>query len=233
MRLAVLIPSHNEARTIGGLVRESKKFADEVVVVDDGSTDDTSDIARREGANVITHPGNKGKGASVAEGLDYLNGRGFDAVILMDGDGQHDPSEIPKLVRRYEETSAKVVVGNRMNKADNMPIIRRLTNRFMSIIISVLAGQRIPDSQCGFRLISQTVLNEIRPSCPRFEMESELLLRAARHRLRIESVDIKTIYGGQMSHIIPVVDTIRFVQLILRHILDYFCGFRYSQGKNG
>lgn len=213
--LCVLIPSYNEARTIGSLVRELLVKGLTVYVVDDGSTDDTAKIADAEGAIVVKHKKNMGKGASIREGFRHIVKKGFDTVLIMDGDGQHLADDIGKFVQKMEATNADIIIGNRMSDVSAMPADRKHTNRFMSGLISMLARQDVPDSQSGFRLIKREVLERVNLESSNYEIESEMIIRASRAGFKIESVPIKTIYKDETSKINPVVDTFRFIVFVL------------------
>ncbi|MDI6606461.1 MAG: glycosyltransferase family 2 protein, partial [Candidatus Omnitrophota bacterium] len=188
MRTCIIIPTYNEAGAIGDLVEKIRRQDLDVVVVDDGSEDNTSGIAREKGAVVLRNPRNEGKGASLKEGFNFALGEDYDAVITMDGDGQHRPDDIPYFMRLAKYSEGGIFIGNRMSKARNMPLPRLWTNKFMSWLISVIVKQRIPDTQCGFRLIKKDVLKKVRLKTSKYETESEILIRAARAGFRIESV---------------------------------------------
>lgn len=217
--VCVLIPSYNEAKTIGQLVRELRIKGFTVYVVDDGSVDDTANIAEAEGAIVVKHKKNMGKGASLREGFKHIIKKGFDAVVVMDGDGQHLASDVDGFIGKMEATKADVIIGNRMMDVSSMPSDRKHTNRFMSGLISMLAGQHVPDSQSGFRLIKREVLQSIRLESSNYEIESEMIIRASRAGFKIESVPITTVYKGETSRINPVVDTFRFIAFVLSVVL--------------
>lgn len=218
MKICVVIPVYNEAMAIGSLVEQIKDEGLDVLVIDDGSLDNTAQVAKARGAYVIKNEVNKGKGISLARGFDYALSHNFDAVITMDGDGQHLVSDIPKLIHRAAVSHNGIFVGNRMIRIRNMPWVRLLTNKFMSWLISIIARQDIPDSQCGFRLIKKDILEKIHLKTSKFEVESEILLQASRLGFKIESVTISTVYKGEKSKINPVTDTIRFVRFILREL---------------
>jgi glycosyltransferase involved in cell wall biosynthesis len=210
-----LIPAYNEATRVGEVVGETRRHVDEVVVVDDGSTDGTVPAAEKAGAKILRHPQNRGKGAAIATALDYFDRSRAEMAILLDADGQHDPSEIAKFVDAAEKEGADVVVGTRMGDVRGMPWIRLWTNRFTSRVTSKLAGQRIPDSQCGFRLLRRTILKDLKLSTARFETETEMLIQAGRAGHKIVSVPIRTIYEpGRTSRIHPCRDTVRFFSLV-------------------
>jgi len=216
MKNCILIPSYNEARTIGGITKELKSRGLTVYVVDDGSTDKTADIALCQGAVVIAHDMNKGKGASLIEGFGYVLKENFDAILIMDGDGQHATDDIDNFFEKMDETGADIVIGNRMLDTSSMPLTRRVTNQIMSRVISKMCGQDIPDTQCGFKLIKRNVLESIKFEFSNFEIESEILLKAAKKGFKIESVPIKTVYQGETSKIKPIFDTIRFLYFLIR-----------------
>jgi glycosyltransferase involved in cell wall biosynthesis len=214
-RCIALIPAYNEATRVGEVVASARRHVDEVVVVDDGSTDETAAAADRAGAKVLHHPQNRGKGAAIATALDYFGCSNAEMAVLLDADGQHDPSEIDKFVAAAEKERVDVVVGTRMGDVRRMPWVRLWTNRFMSQVTSKLAGQRIPDSQCGFRLLRRTVLKDLKPSTARFETETEMLIQAGRAGRKIISVPVRTIYEpGRTSRIHPWRDTVRFFRLV-------------------
>ena len=150
---AAVIPCLNEASMIGSVVPAVHDHLPTVIVVDDGSSDDTAALAHNAGAEVLRVPSTAGKGAALQTGWRYAHARGFSWALTLDGDGQHAPDEIPKFFRAAEHTSAALVVGNRMAEAAAMPWVRRAVNRRMSRWLSAAAGQPLPDSQCGFRLM--------------------------------------------------------------------------------
>lgn len=209
-KICVLIPVLNESHAIGAVVESLRKRNLDVVVVDDGSTDGSGAIAGQKGATVIRHDTKKGKGQSLRDGFQHIVERGYDGVVTMDGDGQHDAADLEQFIRLVERERPGVIVGDRMAKPDGMPWIRYLTNRLMSAIISLACGQRIPDTQCGYRYIDTRVLRNISLNCDDFEIETEMLMKAAKRGCRICSVPIKTIYQDEESKINPLKDTVRF-----------------------
>jgi glycosyltransferase involved in cell wall biosynthesis len=218
-KTGVLIPSYNEARTIGEIVDGLRSRGLAAYVIDDGSADGTAEIARRAGAVVVRHERNMGKGSSLREGFRHIVKERFEAVLVMDGDGQHSLDDIDSFFETMQRTGADMVIGNRMRDTASMPYSRVVTNRFMSWAISVIAGQKIPDSQCGYRLIKRCVLERADLETSNYEIESELIMSAARNGFRIASVPIKTVYGSERSRINPVVDTLRFIFFIIRYLL--------------
>ncbi|MFH1460777.1 MAG: glycosyltransferase family 2 protein [Candidatus Omnitrophota bacterium] len=220
MKTFVLLPAYNEAKTITYLIKEVKQLGLDAVVVDDGSLDKTAAYAEEAGAIVLKHPENKGKGQAMRTGFDYAIKNNFDAVIIMDSDGQHAPEEINSFKNAIKNNDAGIIVGNRMHNPQGMPWVRKLTNMFMSFFISKLIGYNVPDSQCGFRMIKTDILKVIDLSTGKgkYDTESEILIEAARKGFKIESVPIKTIYTDQTSKIHPVRDTIRFWRLIIKSV---------------
>lgn len=218
-RICVLIPVLNEAQAIGTVVASARARDIDVVVIDDGSTDDSGAIARQGGAAVIRHEIQKGKGQSLRDGFRYVLERGYDGVITMDGDGQHDAADIRQFMQMITAKERPgMIVGNRMADSKGMPFVRYLTNRFMSSLISRACGQRIPDSQCGYRYIDSRVLREVPLCCDDFEIETEMLMKSAKRGFRIDSVPVATIYRGEKSKINPWKDTVRFITYFMKEI---------------
>jgi glycosyltransferase involved in cell wall biosynthesis len=218
MRVCAVIPARDAADTVGPVVRGLRATLPEatILVVDDGSSDETGLRAREAGAEVIRHTLNQGKGAALQTGFDEAVRRGADAVLALDADGQHDPDWAPRLLAGLE--SADLVVGSRLQSREGMPWLRRVTNDVTSWWVSRLARTLIEDSQSGYRAIRAPVLRRVRPEARRFEYESEFLVAAARAGFRIAAVGIPTLYNAPGSHIRPVRDTVRFVRFVLRHL---------------
>jgi glycosyltransferase involved in cell wall biosynthesis len=214
--VCAIIPAFCEERFIGTVVRGVLEQLDHVVVVDDHSPDKTAEVAREAGAEVIRHSENLGKGAAIKTGLGKA-AVSFGFFLFMDGDGQHDPAEIPKFLRKAAETQAHLIVGNRMSNVTTMPAIRRWTNKFMSWQISRLSRQELPDSQCGYRLARYELLPLLRGSSDGFAFETECLLLTARNRFQIEFVPVRTIYRDERSKIKPMRDTLRYIQILARY----------------
>jgi len=186
-----------------------------IIVVDDGSTDNTGQLALKAKAVVLHHKENRGKGAALQTGFRYIIENQYRGVIVLDADGQHDERFIPAFLRRAER-DADMVIGSRMDQVGKMPWIRVVTNRFTSACISALARQKIPDSQSGYRYIGVEVLKALRLRTSRYDTESEMLIQAGRKGYRIDSLPISSIYGQEKSSIRPMMDTLRFVFLVAR-----------------
>ena len=224
-KFCVIVPAYQEEKCIASVVGGIRKYCETVVVVDDGSLDGTSNEAKKAGAVVLKHEDNKGKGVALNTGFKYAREKGFEFVITMDADGQHDPEEIPRFIEAYRSTMMPVILGNRMDDPKTMPFVRHQTNRFMSWLLSRQMGQYVPDTQCGYRLfkidaIPRKFFQERAFESDedgRFAADSEMLLRLAETGIRIGAVPIKIIYRDEKSKINPVKDTIRFFGMLLRY----------------
>jgi len=212
----ILIPSYNEERTIGSIVRKLKDREFTVYVVDDGSSDNTALRAAEGGAILIKNDVNMGKGAALRNGFNrILADSGFNSVIIMDGDDQHDIDDIEHLIKKARESGSDLVLGNRMQDTSRMPLIRIATNRFMSWLLSVITGRNIPDTQCGFRLVKTALLKTVTLRSSNYDIDSEMILKAAKAGFKIDSAPVKTVYGDEKSKINPFVDTLRFIRLLI------------------
>ncbi len=218
MKVCVLIPVHNEGKEIARIVGAVRAQGLDVIVVDDGSEDDSGRLAEEQGALVLRNPAKQGKGASLQKGFAHILQHPYDGVVTMDGDGQHDVDDLPLFLAKAAGQPKSVVNGTRMGEAFRMPLVRRVTNRMMSWMISSLCGQKIEDTQCGFRYISCDVLRQIHLTASDFEIETEVLMKTSRLGYPILSVPIKTIYRDETSKIRPIKDTIRFFAYIFREM---------------
>ena len=217
-RFAVVIPALNAERSVGAVVRGCLEQLPDVVVVDDGSADTTSAMAADAGALVLRHPRRRGKGGAMKTGFAWALAHGFDGVIGVDADGQHLPSEIPKLLRSRAETGADIVIGRRSHLFAQMLPRRRRANRFSTWAIAMLSGAPITDSQCGFRLYSAHLLRELPLRAEGFDMDSEVIVRAGRAGLKLAMTPIEMgfVDGLATSHYRAVRDTVRIAVTVLR-----------------
>jgi glycosyltransferase involved in cell wall biosynthesis len=222
-RALIVIPAFNAARRLGRLLEDLARLPPsehpqwnpgDVLVIDDGSTDGTSDVAASHHAGVYRHERNKGKGAALRAGFAWAFRAGYQWVLTMDADGQHDHRDVALFWDA--STDADIVVGSRLGDVRLMPPLRLLTNRLTTLVASLLGGRRLPDSQSGFRLVRVSLIRAVRLVSRHYEIESEVLIKAARRGCRITSVACRTIYGGEKSHIHPFRDTLRSIRLSLR-----------------
>ncbi|MEI7998653.1 MAG: glycosyltransferase family 2 protein [Candidatus Omnitrophota bacterium] len=218
MKTVIVIPAYNEARTIGTLVKTIIELGHDVIVVDDGSIDDTAILAKTQGAQVVSTHKKSGKGNALRLAFSQALAQGYDVVVTLDGDGQHSPLDIAHFLECHQKAHVDIVSGDRMHNPSGMPWIRLATNGFMSWIISIICRQEIVDTQCGFRLITSEVLKSIDLKCNDFEIETEILIKSSRKGFRIASVPIETIYRDEVSKIKPVRDTFRFIRYISTEI---------------
>ena len=217
-RFLVLIPALDAEATLPDLLPQVIEIAgrEHIVVIDDGSTDDTSGVVASFGVRVLHHSENRGKGRALMTGLLHAREHGYQIAITIDADGQHLPYEMPGLIAASNDEC--LVVGQRSMNRTEMPTARRLSNFLTSLVISILGGVRVRDSQCGYRVLPVS-LAELGPWFGSgFDWESEVLLVAAQRGLPIFQVPITTVYNQvSSSNIHPLADTLRFVRLAVRH----------------
>jgi glycosyltransferase involved in cell wall biosynthesis len=213
---ACVIPALNADRTLAGVVRGVRQAVGEIciVVVDDGSKDETTAVARGCADHVVRFPGNRGKGAALRAGIRVAMGQGATAVLTIDADGQHDPRIAPQLLAALD--TADLVVGSRSRRGSPMPWHRRVSNAISAAAVGACVGRPIADSQSGYRAFRTDLLSVLSPDGDRYEYETDVLIQAARAGLRIAWVRIPTIYGAP-SHFRPVRDSARIVRTMLRH----------------
>lgn len=214
--IGVVIPAYRAEASIAGVVRAVLAAGLPVLVIDDGSPDRTAEVAQEAGAEVVRQAVNGGKGTALYAGIAQAHARGWTWMVAMDADGQHDPAALP-LFRSKTESRAGVVVGARRLRPDVMPWQRVCSNRLTTLLLSLQAGCRLWDSQCGYRMYRvDACLSAQLPPTGRFEWESEALVRLARHGWAVDRVPVPTLYGDETSHIRPWRDTGRFVALWFR-----------------
>ncbi len=210
----IIIPAYNECGHISQLLCEIKKLYDmDIIVVDDCSKDCTSAEANMHADHVIRHERNMGKGKALSNGLEYAKGR-YEFAVLMDADGQHLPRDIGNFLTTANE-QYDIIIGKRDMTIHNMPVIRYITNRVTSLVVSILSGKRIHDSQSGFRMVRIKEYADIPVKTYRFQTESEILINGGRRGMKIGHVTVNTIYGDEVSKINPVLDTVRFIKMAL------------------
>ncbi|MGD2058107.1 MAG: glycosyltransferase family 2 protein [Anaerolineales bacterium] len=211
-KVLALVPAWNEAERIGAVLEELvENFP--VLVVDDGSSDQTASVARSVGCEVIEHEVNRGKGVALSTGFRWARAEGFDAVLTIDADGQHDPTEAPKFVHAFRRGEGELIIGRR--DFSKMPFIRRLGNCIGSWLLSRVLQIKIYDNQSGYRLHTRTLLESLDLQRPGFEFEVDVVAQAVVKKLPIAWVDIRTIYSvDKKSYFHPLKDSVRFLDMV-------------------
>ncbi|WP_456326943.1 glycosyltransferase family 2 protein [Palaeococcus sp. (in: euryarchaeotes)] len=211
-KISIVIPAYNEANRIGTVLSEIPEFVDEIIVVDDGSEDNTSEVAKSFGVKTLRLEPNQGKGAAMREGVKEAMG---DIIIFMDADGQHKPDEIIKLVEPIVKDEADFVIGSRMIKAQGKrPLIRKVSNFLSTFLIRMKVGVDVKDTQSGFRAIKREFLPEIESK--RYEVETEILIKAVKKGARVKEVPVERIYGIETGHF-RFEAIIRFLQTLMKY----------------
>jgi glycosyltransferase involved in cell wall biosynthesis len=218
-QICVVIPAYNASKTINDVVTGALKHVSHVIVADDGSTDDTAETARRAGADVVTISRNRGKGHVLKilfqKSIEY----GFDAVITIDADGQHDPEEIPSFIDAHNLHPRNIIVGSRMHEQEKIPRARYNSMHIARFYISLAANQFIDDTQCGYRLYPLSLINELILTTEKYITETEILIKAGDMGTVIRCIDSKAIYTDNGSHYRPVLDTTAITAFVLTYLI--------------
>jgi glycosyltransferase involved in cell wall biosynthesis len=215
--LLAIIPAFNEASRIGPVISGLRSLGLTVLVVDDGSRDATADVGHAHGALVLQRP-NGGKGTAIIAGCRFAVEHGYQRVLLLDGDGQHDPLEAPRLIQAALN-GADLVIGMRMLNLQRQPLHRRCLNRLSSILVTMAAGRRIRDSQSGYRVCDPRLLLSLPMTGHRYDLETEMCVLAARAGKRVVEVPITVIYNDKISGVHPFYDTLRFFRAVALSVL--------------
>lgn len=211
---AVVVPFFNEEGTIHSIINSTLLYTDFIIAVNDGSTDKSLELIPKTSQIMILNlENNVGKGHAIKVGLEKSIELGFEYSITLDADLQHDPSLIPSFIQAIG--SFDIVIGNRLNDLSKMPLQRILSNHITSFLLSLKTGVKIKDSQSGYRIFRNNVLQDILPSSNGFEAESEMIIKAAKNKLRIGFINIPTIYGNEKSKIRPVQTIVSFLKVLL------------------
>ena len=216
--IAIVIPAYNAGIRLEQVLENVLQLipSKNVIVVDDGSTDDTAEWAKQKCVTLIRHQRNRGKGAALKSGFAVVLQRAqIQAAITMDADGQHAPEHVAEFIRVFRATAIDLIIGARELRWPQMPIARVFSNRISSALLSWRLGVKIVDSQSGYRLHSRKLMEQIALCTDGYEMETELLLKAHRAGMRIHFIPISTIYSGQQSHIRGLRDIARFIRMWL------------------
>lgn len=194
MKLVAIIPAYNEEKHIGQVVRGVKKYTKNIIVIDDGSQDRTFKTAAEQGAKVYHHLLNRGLGGALGTGIKAALLEGADIILTLDADGQHNPDEIPKIIKPIIEGKADVVIGSRFLRRQPMPVFRRLGNYFFNFITLFLFGIWSTDSQSGMRAFNKSAAEKVEIYTNKMEVSSEILDEIKTHGFRLKEVPIKSIY---------------------------------------
>ncbi len=217
MTVCALVAAFNEEETIAAVVTGVLCHVPEVLVVDDGSTDRTAERAAAAGARVVRHAQNQGKGAAVRTGLAQVLAGDASHVLFIDGDLQHDPDDIPRLLAASAQSGCDLVIAERAFARGSMPTARFYSNRIGSRILSAFIGTEVADSQSGFRLIRARALSELHLTATGYEIETEMLIKLARRKASLCRISIAPRYQGARSKLRSVRDTFRTCMLAVRY----------------
>ncbi len=215
----MVIPAYNAEKTIGDIIKSliSTGFDREtIIVVDDGSKDKTAILAMDYKVDVLRNEKNMGKGAALDKGFKRAISKGIKKVFTIDADGQHRVFDIPQFLKTKDEYD--LVIGMRLKNSPDMPFIRRMVNRTTSLVISLLSKKYIPDVQSGFRLIDLKIFEKVKLKTKNFQTESELVYKAIKNGYRVGFVPITTLYNNERSYIMPLYDTVRFINMAVRFL---------------
>ncbi|MBW2568311.1 MAG: glycosyltransferase family 2 protein [Deltaproteobacteria bacterium] len=217
-KICVVIPAYNSPQTIGNVVKGSLQYISDVIVADDGSTDNTADIAAEAGAQVILIDKNLGKGNALKVLFQKAIDEGYDAVISVDADGQHNPADIPRFIALHHNYPESVIVGSRMHDIHKIPRGRYNSMHVARFYVSLGANQFIEDTQSGFRLYPLSTAQNILLTADRFVPETEFLLKAGDSGFTIRSLKIETIYNGNVTHFKPVTDIVAISFYVISYL---------------
>ena len=195
-RTLAIVPCYNEGATIGSVVLKAKSHVDKVLVVDDGSGDDTAKVAKKAGARVISHKMNRGKSVAIKTGFKYALDKGYDYVVTIDGDGQHNPDEIPTVIEDILNNGSDISIGYRTGNGSEMPMWRRIGKRVLDYATGFGSGGHVTDSQCGFRAFNKKAIESLNQklNSKKFSTESEQLIRAHEIGLKVSQKNITCKY---------------------------------------
>jgi len=222
-KVCILIPAYNAGQTLGAVLEKIRPLTMDVIVVDDGSVDQTKRVALEHGVLLLEHPSNLGKGTALRTGFQHVLQKDYQVVITLDADGQHDPSEIPSLLRIFQSIKPDILIASRAMEFDRMTFLRRFWNRLGVKAVARLCHADITDSQSGFRLIRTEILKGVSLLTSGYETELELLIKACKKGFNVLSVPTITprVDGTESSHFRPVTDTWKECKLFLRMLFGF------------
>ena len=218
--IVAVIPAFDCGGTIGAVVAGTRRFLADVVVVSDGSRDDTAAKAEAAGARVEVLPENRGKGFALRRGIELALARAPRALVLLDGDGQHDPGDLPALFAAWDGGRGDLVVGARLEDAGRIPRARYWTNYIGTRILTWMSELELEDSQSGYRLLSSDLARRMRLRSDGYAIETEMLIKAGKAGARVAHVPVRTIYNDEKSHFRPLLDTLRIALAAIQFKVD-------------
>ena len=202
-----VIPAYNELKNIGNIIKKTKKYVDNIIVVDDGSSDKTKETAEKSGAIVLRHVVNLGKGATLKTGCDFAIKKGAKFIVALDADAQHNPNDIPRFIEKLGKYD---IVFSYRKASSKMPLVLRFGNWLISNVVGILYGIKLKDTQCGFRAFSKEAYKKIRWNVSDYSMESEMIAKAGKQRLKYVQIPIETIYSDRYKGT-TIIDGIKIV----------------------
>jgi glycosyltransferase involved in cell wall biosynthesis len=228
--ICVVIPTYNNEKTLAAVIDSVLQYVDDVVVINDGSTDNTNEVLfkYKEKVKIISYATNRGKGFALKCGFDYAAEREFQYVLTIDSDGQHYAEDIPMFMEAAEKNPNALIIGNRNLTHENMPKKNSFANKFSNFWFALQTGKRLPDTQTGFRLYPLEKMRWLRPLTSRYEAELELLVRCAWRGIKLVSLPVKVYYapeGERVSHFRPGID---FLRISLLNTLFCFLAVIYG-----
>lgn len=206
-----IIPAHNEEKNIAAVIKKTKKYCKNIVVVDDGSSDSTYNEAKKQNVVVLRHIVNLGKGAALKTGCDYAFSKKAGILIAMDADGQHDPKDMPRFVRGLKDND---IVFSYRKIYRKIPAVLRFGNWFINETVKILHGIKLRDTQCGYRAFKSGIYKKIRWVSQDYSVESEIIVNVGKHNLKYTEIPIQTIYSDKYKGT-SVIDGIRIVMSML------------------
>jgi glycosyltransferase involved in cell wall biosynthesis len=216
-KICCLIPAYNEAGSISSVIKKAREYIRDVIVVDDGSMDATAELAEEAGAYVLRHDKNRGKGQALRTGFSHAKKMACHAVLTLDADGQHDPTEIREFLTAYRNNTGDILIGTRLWNRAAIPRYRYIPNQIGIFCISKAAGCRFEDTQSGFRLYRKEVLDHIHLETSGFETETEILIKAGKKGFRMQHIPVSAIYHDDYkTNFRPVRDFYRISILVLK-----------------
>ncbi|MFO7888978.1 MAG: glycosyltransferase family 2 protein [bacterium] len=220
MNCGIVIPAYNVASQVETVLDCAFQYInkDKIFLIDDGSEDNVSEIGQRKGVQFYRHKKNRGKGKALQTGFDLALSRGVDSVFTIDGDGQHNPDYIPEFIQCMETTQCDMVVGWRDFCLGKMPLDRIASNILSSLAVSLVINTKIPDSQCGYRLIRADLLKKMNLTSSKYEIETELILETVTRGKKLSFLPIESLYCAHHSNIRRFRDSLRFCNLLINSL---------------